>query len=91
MSHSLDKDIQAGSAAEQLLENAAFKTASASLKQAILDKWATSPIADIEGQHELRLMLKLYDDLLANLQVAVNNGKIALHNLKIERKLESKQ
>lgn len=90
MSHSLDKDIMAGAAAEQLLENEAFKTATTSLRQAILDKWATSPVADIEGQHELRLMLKLYDDLLANLKVAVDDGKIALHNLKIERKLDSK-
>lgn len=68
-----------------MLETEAFKRATDSLKQAIFDKWAHSPIADHEGQHELRLMLKLLDDLMGNLKVAVANGNFAEKDLEIKR------
>lgn len=83
----IETEIKVGNKAEELLENEAFKSATESLRKAILGKWATSPIADHQGQHELRLMLKLLDDLLGNLRVAVSNGKFACNELKIKRTL----
>lgn len=82
-----EKEIRLGQEAETLLETEAFKAATDSLRKAIMDKWATSPIADHEGQHELRLMLKLLDDLLGNLRVAVTNGKFESNELAIKRTL----
>lgn len=82
-----ETEIRKGSNAEQLLENEAFKDACESLRKAIIDRWATSPVADKDGQHELRLMMKLLDDLLGNLRVAVSNGKFAENELTIKRNL----
>jgi len=86
----IEKEIRAGDEAETLMEMPAFKTATESLRQAILMRWAESPIRDKEGQHELRLMLKLLDDLLGNLRVAVSNGKFACNELEIKRTLTEK-
>lgn len=83
----IETEIKKGDDAEILLETQAFKDAVESLRQAILMKWSQSPIMDKEGQHELRLMLKLLDDLLGNLRIAVSNGKFACNELKIKRTL----
>ena len=86
----LDTDIRRGKQAEHLMELEAFKLATSSVRQAIMDKWASSPIRDTEGQHELRLMLKLLDDLMGNLKLAIDNGKFACNELEIERTLAEK-
>jgi hypothetical protein len=77
--------IENGLSAERLMNDPAFKKAVDSLKAALTDKWATSPIRDTEGQHELRLMVKLLDDLIGNLRVAMNEGTFAAEQVKIER------
>jgi hypothetical protein len=87
----LEAEVKKGDAAETLLETQAFKDAEQSVRAAIFDKWATSPLADIEGQHELRLMLKLLDDLLGNLRLAVSNGKFSCNELEIKRTLAAKR
>lgn len=72
---SLEQEATKGNNAQRLLEEIApyFDL----VKQAIVDKWETSPIADKEGQHELRLMRKLLGDLEANLKTAIETGKLA--------------
>ncbi len=77
--------IMEGREANDLLESAAFKRATESLRQAIMDKWANSPIRDVEGQHELRLMVKLLDDLIGNLKQAVFDGTFTEKDLEIKR------
>jgi len=78
-------EIQHGIEADQFLSSPTFIRAEASVRAAIVEKWATSPLRDIEGHHELRLMLKLLDDLIGNMKVAVINGQFATESLKIER------
>lgn len=87
MDDKLDKALRDGRMATELLEMLAFQNAVESVKAAIHERWATSPLKDHEGQHELRLMLKLLEDLLGNLQVAVDNGKMAANELEIQRSM----
>lgn len=72
---SLEQDVSKGNKAERILSDLSpyFDTVEA----AILNKWATSPIADLNGQHELRLMIKLLGDVKANLKTAIDTGKLA--------------
>ena len=78
-----DEQFRQGQDAQRVWDEPSFKKARESVREAILQRWATSPVADKEGQHELRLMLKLLDDLEGNLQRAIQDGKIA--QLEIER------
>ena len=71
------KELEAGSRAEALLRDEAYQTAVRSVREGIHLRWAESPVSDVEGQHELRLMLKLLDDLEKNIEQAVSSGKIA--------------
>lgn len=82
---SAQRTIMEGREASDLLESPAFKRATESLRQAIMDKWAASPIRDVEGQHELRLMIKLLDDLIGNLKQAVFDGTFTEKDLEIKR------
>lgn len=77
--------INEGIEAAQLLESPAFTRAVNGVREAIVKAWENAPIRDTEGQHELRLMRKLLDDLTANLRVAVADGKFTENELKIKR------
>jgi hypothetical protein len=46
-----------------------------------LERFEACPIRDIEGQHEIKLMLKLLVDVRANLQSVVDNGKVIEYNV----------
>jgi hypothetical protein len=77
MHHSPLTAQERGDKARDLWENEVFSDARQAVRQAILDTWATSPVADKEGQHELRLMLKLLNDLEANIQRVLADGQMA--------------
>lgn len=66
-----------GRIAASLLENEIYKEAVETVRTAILDTWANSPIRDTEGQHELRLMLKALNDVNGHVQQVMNTGKMA--------------
>lgn len=72
---SLEQEATNGNNAQRLLED--ISPYFDMVKQAIIDKWETSPIGDKEGQHELRLMRKLLGDLEANIKTAIETGKLA--------------
>lgn len=80
-------EIEKGYQAEHLLNNDIFKEAVQSVRQAIIDKWSASPIADRDGQHELRIMLKLLNDVEANIKRFVDDGKLAKFRIEEESKL----
>jgi hypothetical protein len=84
----LQEDINRETAAKAVLELPAFQEAVANVRAAITTQWATSPIRDTEGQHELRLMLKLLDDLMLNLKSALNDGHIARIEIERQNKLD---
>lgn len=73
----LKEIAQKGHDADRLLENPLLREALDSMKAAIVQKWEESPLTDTQGQHELRLMLKLLKDFEGNLKRFVQDGKMA--------------
>jgi hypothetical protein len=78
---SIEQDIDRGQRAARILAEPVFQEAWNSVEQAIHERWAASPIRDIEGQQQLRLMLKLLGDVRAVLETTVSDGKIAAQKL----------
>lgn len=85
----LIKEMELGAKAQQLLDNASYKEAVSKVRQGIHDRWASSPIADREGQHELRLLLKLLDDLEGNIIEVAQTGKMAERQYEMEKQQDS--
>jgi hypothetical protein len=82
----LHADLEKGGRADQLIKSEAYQDAFKGVRQAILETWASSPIRDSEGQHELRLMLKLLEDLNGHIVSMVNTGKLAAAQIQHENK-----
>jgi hypothetical protein len=77
----LPNAIRDGAEAESLLRHPTFVRAVSNVRQAIHERWESSPISDTQGQHELRLMLKLLTDIQTVLEVAVSDGNEARREL----------
>ena len=84
----LRQDVNRAAQAKELLEHPVFAGAMEAVRAAIMHQWATSPIRDTEGQHELRLMLKLLDDLLLNIKGAINDGSLAKVEIERQSKID---
>ena len=82
------EQVAKGTRAEQLLGSDVYRDGVKGVRQAIFDTWASSPIRDHEGQHELRLMMKLLDDLEGHIVAMVNTGKLAKAQIEQENKLK---
>ena len=78
---SLQDDLDRGVKAERLLNDDTLTKAFEDVRAAIYSQWEAAPIRDHEGAHELKLMLKLLGDVRANLEHAVQDGKIAATEL----------
>lgn len=85
----LRKESERGARARLLLESEVYQEAVSTVRNAIIDKWSTSPVADKDGQHELRLMLKLLNDVEANIKDVADTGKLANEQLRIEQEKQS--
>ena len=72
---------QLGIDATQVLENAAFKEALATLKQAVVTQWKDCPVRDREGQMLLLQLAKLTDKFEGILIGIVETGKLAKHKI----------
>lgn len=72
-----EKEIQRGLAAQSILDSEIYKEAFESVRLAIISQWEKTPIRDHEGQHELRLMIKLLGDVQANIKQVAETGKLA--------------
>ena len=59
-----------------------------SVKQGIIDKWMSCPVRDHEGQHELKLMLKLLGDVSRYIETAMETGKLVEIQLESERRID---
>lgn len=88
---SLREESKRGEEARRLLENPLFREAIDGIKSAIVQKWQEAPIMDREGQHELKLMLKLANDFEANIIRVMNSGKVADFELESMRKRQELQ
>lgn len=76
-----EQEVSNGIQADRLMND--LKPYLEVVKGAILTKWETSPVGDKEGQHELRLLRKLLNDLEINIKTAIETGKLA--SIQIER------
>lgn len=85
----LQTDIDRGQKALRLLEDPTLIEAFELVRQAIHERWETAPIRDRDGAHELKLQLKLLNDVRANLEQAVNDGKLAAAELKTQNNVMS--
>ena len=77
--------IHRGARAEALLKDEIMAETFAGVRSAIIDQWATCPLRDKEGAHELRLMLKLLDDVKGNIERIARDGVLAKAELEIKR------
>lgn len=73
-----------GIEAAQVLDNAAYQEAMASLKEAIVQQWKDSPVRDKEGQLILLQLAKLADKFDGILRGMVENGKLAQSKIDID-------
>lgn len=80
----LDEQLARGIRAERILNDELFAQAFKDVEQAILDKWRECPIRDTEGQHELKLMHKLLQEVKAVLETTIADGQLA--GKELERK-----
>lgn len=85
---SLADEVRDGSLARRALDDPAIQKAFSDVEAAITQRWAVCPLRDKDGQYELRLMLKLLGDVRANLEQAVNAGKLAATELEITQERE---
>jgi hypothetical protein len=86
---SLALDIDRAHKADKLLKDEMLTEAFGLVRQAIIDRWEATPLRDQEGAHELKLQLKLLSDVRANLEQAVNDGKLAAAELKTQSRVLS--
>jgi hypothetical protein len=82
---SLQEEAERGAKADKLLKDPMLAEAFDLVAKAIHERWEVCPMRDRDGAHELKLQLKLLGDVRANLEQAVNDGKLAAADLR-ERK-----
>lgn len=86
----LIRESERGHKARQLMDNPIYKEAVGVVRQAIFDKWAESPVADRDGQHELRLMLKALDLIVNHIKDVADTGKLAEKQIEHEKSLKER-
>jgi hypothetical protein len=77
----LTAEVKRGNDAARLLGDPLLQEAFQIVETAIHEKWAESPLRDVEGQVALRSMLNHLRDLKAVLEVALADGKAAVEEL----------
>jgi hypothetical protein len=87
MADNLHKEVERGAKADRVL--AECDEYFVMVRQSILDTWADSPVGDAEGQHKLRLMLKLLEDVRGNIRQAALTGQMARIQIKEEEQRKS--
>lgn len=83
---SLEFDLERASKAKLVIDNPEFQRAFDQVTQAIHEAWERCPIRDVEGQHSLKLQLKLLGDVRANLERVIADGSMAAIELDTRRK-----
>lgn len=78
-----DEELRRGDQARQVIENEIYAESWQSVRDGIISAWENAPIRDKEGQNELKLMLKLLNDVRANIETTMQTGKMA--KIMIER------
>ena len=87
----LNEEIEVGNQANAVVTNPAFQSVMRRVREGVHLRWASSPITDFEGQHELRLIIKVLDDLEGTLKRDIDTGKMALAQLEKLRQEERRK
>ena len=87
----LTKDARRGQEAKRLIEHELIRETLDGMRQAIIDKWENAPISDREGQHELKLMMKLLNDFEGNFKTIIRSGQLADFEIESQRKREQQR
>lgn len=82
----LYREMRLGNEAQSLLDSPAYQRAVERMRVNIHEQWAASPVADHEGQHELRLMLKLLDAMEQHIRTEADTAKLAKQQIDQKRK-----
>lgn len=83
---SLEADVERGQHAARLLQDPLLLEARAEVQKVLHEAWENAPIRDKDGAHELKLMLKALGDVWGLLEQALNDGKLAVHELEAQRR-----
>ena len=75
------REVEIGSHATAILDSGVLQT----MKEHIHLSWSRSPIRDAEGQHELRLMLKLVNDMEDHFQTQADTAKMAAIQIETDK------
>ena len=73
----LEKEIQRGHRAKQILEDPIFVEALQKVSQELDQEWINSPIRDTEGREKIYMMKKMLNVLHVQLQSVLETGKLA--------------
>ena len=73
--------------AERIVNDELFKEAFESVRQALIQKFETAPVNDVEGMGKVRLCLKLLHDVRANLERVIADGKVAEFELQEKKRV----
>ena len=78
---SLETDIERAQQAERLVRDPLINEAFESVALALHAAWEACPIRDREGQHELKLQLKLLRDVRSYFDLAISDGQLAAQTI----------
>lgn len=84
----LTQESGKGSLAKDVLENDQFQEAFEAIRSAILQKWEDCPVRDKEGQHELKLMRNMLEQVKTYLVTTLESGKMADIQLASEQRMD---
>ena len=83
----IEKELRRGEQARQIIENPVYDESINTVRQSLINKWVNCPVRDIEGQHELKLMIKMLDDISGHIQRTFETGKMAQIQLESDSKV----
>lgn len=73
----IDQRITRARRASEVLENPLYVEAWQAVESEIYKRWKDSPVGDVEGQHELRLMHHVLQSVKAQFDSIVRDGQMA--------------
>lgn len=72
-------EIDRAARAKRLLEDPLFVEAADTVRNALVDRWRTSPVRDAEGRETAFLMLRMLDEVVSHLASVISTGEMARH------------
>lgn len=79
--------IERADKAQRILNDEIFKESFESVRLALLQKFEAAPVNDAEGMVKVRLCLKLLNDVRANLEAVIRDGKVEEFNIQEKKRL----